>query len=104
MFHKIFYNLSVVKLPYFIVTYDRTNADGTMFQRQTRNFNESDRLKVKCTIHPRVNVFKNSFFYRVHLQWNELPLDLRMLGDPDNFKGRLEQHLWLVAESNLGTN
>ena len=104
MFHKNFYNLSVVKLPYFIVTYDRTNADGTMFQRQTRNFNDSDRLKVKCTIHPRVNAFKNSFFYRVHLQWNELPLDLRMLGDPDNFKGRLEQHLWLVAESNLGTN
>lgn len=103
MFHKIFYRLSVVRLPDFLVTYDRTNSDETYFIRQTRNFNDGDRLKVKCTIQPRVNVFKNSFFYRSHLQWNMLPLELRIIDKSETFKCRLEQHLWLVAESNLDT-
>ena len=101
MFHKIFYNLSVVHLPDFLVTYDRTNNDETYFQRQTRNFNISDRLKIKCTISPRVNAFKNSFFYRSHLEWNLLPLDLRKVENPELFKPRLEKHLWQVAESEL---
>ena len=91
--------MSVVCLPTFLVTYDRTNTDVTYFQRQTRNFNLDDRLKVKCTISPRVNAFKNSFFYRSHLEWNNLPLDLRQIDKPDLFKSRLEKHLWQVAES-----
>ena len=101
MFHKIFYSLSVVRLPDFLVTYDRTNSDVTYFQRQTRHFNDGDRLKVKCTIQPRVNAFKNSFFYRSHLQWNKLPSELRIINNTETFKPRLEQHLWLLAESNL---
>ena len=104
MFHRIFYSLSVGRLPDFLVTYDRTNSDETYFQRQTRNFNDGDRLKIKCTIQPRVNAFKNSFFYRSHLQWNMLSPDLRMIDNPETFKSRLEQHLWLVAASNLSTN
>ena len=101
IFHKIFYNLSVVLLPDFLVTYDRTNNDETYFQRQTRNFNINDRLKIKCTISPRVNAFKNSFFYRSHLEWNMLPLDLRQIENPELFKPRLEKYLWQVAESKL---
>ena len=73
----------------------------TYFHRQTRNFNDSDRLKVKCTVQPRVNAFKNSFFYRSHQEWNKLPLKLRTIEDPDNFKQELEQHLWVIAESML---
>ncbi len=85
------------------MTYDSTNPDETYFQRQTRNFIDGDRLKINCTIILRVNAFKNSFFYRSHLQWNMLSLELRMIDKPETFKLRLEQHLWLVAESNLGT-
>ena len=101
MFHKIFYNMSVVQLPGYLVTQDRTNTDVTYFQRQTRTFNNSDRLKLKCTITPRVNAFKNSFFYRSHLEWNMLPLDLRLIEKSELFKSRLEKHLWQVAESKI---
>ena len=93
--------MSVVHLPAFLVTYDRTNTDVTYFQRQTTNFNTDDRLKLKCTISPRVNAFKNSFFYRSYLEWNLLPLDLRQIDKPEPFKSRLVKHLWQVAESKL---
>ena len=99
MFHKIFYNLSVVQLPKYIITYDRSNADAAMFQRQTRQFNSTDRLKVRCTISPRVNAFKNSFFYRVHLLWNELPLEIRDIERPECFKTNLEQYIWKTLQS-----
>ena len=93
--------MSVVQLPGYLVTQDRTNTDVTYFQRQTRTFNNSDRLKLKCTITPRVNAFKNSFFYRSHLEWNMLPLDLRLIEKSELFKSRLEKHLWQVAESKI---
>ena len=99
MFHKIFYNFSVVKLPSFLLRQDGSN--DTYFQRQTRNFNDSDGLKIKCTIPPRVNAFKDSFFYRSHILWNSLPWEIRNVQITDNFKAKLEQHLWLIAESNL---
>ena len=102
MFHKIFYNLSVVQLPFFLVTNDNgTNTNMTYFQRQTRNFNDKDKLKLKCTISPRVNAFKCSFFYRAHLEWNSLPLDIRSIDKPATFKSKLEKHLWQLAESKI---
>ena len=99
MFHRIFYDLSVVRLPKYIVTYDRNNANAGLFLRQTRQFNSLDRLKVRCTVTPRVNAFKNSFFYRTHLLWNELPLELRTIDKPECFKNNLEQHLWKTLQS-----
>ena len=100
MFHKIYYDMSVVKLPDFLVGV----TDQTYFQRQTRAFNDNDRLKLKCTINPRVNAFKNSYFYRAHVFWNSVPLEIREIESPDSFKARLEQYLWLIAESNLNSN
>ena len=103
IFHKIFYDYSIVKIPYFLVTQsDRSNA--TYFQRQTRTYNDNDRLKIKCTIRPRKDVFKNCFFYRSHLFWNSLPLEIRALENPEIFKGKLEDHLWQLAERNVNGN
>ena len=102
MFHRIFHGLSVVKFPFYIVTYDRSNANERMFQRQTRQFNDSDRLKVRCTVTPKVNAFKNSFFHRTHTLWNDLPIELRSTEDPVLFKARLNLYLWeKLANDNI---
>ena len=100
MFHKIFYDSSVVKMPTFLIT-QNDDTDGRYFQRQTRNYNNDDRLKFKCTITPRVNAFKDCFFYRSHCFWNSLPLELREVESPDCFKSKLEEHLWLLARNSL---
>ena len=39
-------------------------------------------------------ILSNSYFYKTHIQWNNLPLHLKIIEDYDLFKHELEQHLW----------
>ena len=68
-------------------TGDVGNSDNNKyFQRQTRSYNKSDRLKLKCKTTPRVNAFSQSFFQRTYVAWNKLPYDIRVIESPDLFK------------------
>ena len=98
LFHKIFHDMSVVKFPDYIVR-QTDDSEQTHFQRQARTFNNSDRLKLKSTINPKVDAFKNSFFYRSLTSWNLLPLDLRTIESSSLFKNKVKDHLWNIAES-----
>ena len=83
-------------------TDDDGNSDNNKyFQRQTRSYNKTDRLKLKCKITPRVNAFSQSFFPRTYLTWNKLPYDIRIIETPELFKTKLKEHLWLTAEENI---
>ena len=64
--------MSVLKFPPYIVRQIDDSA-RTHFQRQTRTFNDNDKLKLKSTIAPKVEAFKNSFFYKSLNFWNSLP-------------------------------
>ena len=46
-------------------------------------------------------VFKNSFFYKTHLQWNNLPLELRIIEDYEKFSIMLKEHIWDSIELHL---
>ena len=39
-------------------------------------------------------VLINSYFYKTHIQWNNLPLGLKILDNYDKFKVKLEEYLW----------
>ena len=39
-------------------------------------------------------VLTTSFFYKTHIQWNNLPLEVKIIENYDNFKIKLEEHLW----------
>ena len=96
LFHKIVYNISFISLPdYIILVDDSTNI------RQTRQFNNNDRLKYKCTVTPRIDAFLNSYFVRTTKSWNALPLEIRSINSVTLFKTRLKQHLWLISEQDL---
>ena len=98
LFHKIFYGNSVVSFPSFIARQtDQTQAHH--FQRQTRTFNDNDRLKLKAKIAPRVEAFKCSYFYRSLETWNSIPFDIRSIEDPAAFKSSMKAHLWTIAEN-----
>ncbi len=81
------------ELPDYIVR-QSDNNHSSVFQRQTRQFNERDTLKTKCTVTPRVDIFRNSFFYRTHLAWNDLPMELRNITNTTTFKTELIRYLW----------
>ena len=40
------------------------------------------------------NALASSFFYRAHLLWNDLPLEIRSIDCPVGFKISLKKHLW----------
>ena len=59
----------------------------------------SDELQLECCIKPRIDVFKNSYFYRTHLLWNEIPFKLRSESCLATFKVKLKEYLWMKADS-----
>ena len=87
---------------YLIVSNDSDSDRQHYYQRQTRNFNDSDKLKVKSKVTPRIEAFKHSFFQRTYQLWNDLPFCIRSIESSDAFRIRLKEHLWLIAEENLG--
>ena len=57
----------------------------------------SDNLQLECLIKPRIDAFKNSYFYRTHLLWDDLPLAMRSENNLVSFKTKLREHLWTKA-------
>ena len=53
----------------------------------------------KCDINYKENidefdeskVFANKYFYKTHIQWNNLPLELRIVEDYDTFTAKLNE-------------
>ena len=104
-FHKILNNFTFNSIPDYLIRNDQSDSvNDIYFSRQTRNFNDSDTLKFKCKIIPRVDAFSNSFFHRTYHKWNNLPKELREIELPKSFKVRLKQHLWAIAEESLSSN
>ena len=40
------------------------------------------------------NPLRNTFFYRAHLEWNNLPLEIRKIACPKSFKDEVTSHIW----------
>ena len=105
LFRHIVFGTSFIGKPEYLLKNDNTNdTNDTYFSRQTRHFNDSDKLKFKCKITPKVGAFSNSFFHRTYLKWNSLPKSIREAESPDAFKTKLKQHLWIIAEELLSSN
>ena len=91
--HKIIHSLSPIVLPDYIHFYSGNSR---------LRFCHLDRLSLVSDLLPNTtavsshtsNAFANSFFYRSHLLWNALPLEIREIDCPLRFKFRLKQHLF----------
>ena len=91
--YKIVYKLKPVELPDYL----------TFFGGHSRlRSSHLDHLSLVSSIHPAgpstssrsSNPFANSFFYRTHSKWNDLPLSLREIQCPLRFKASLKEHMW----------
>ena len=45
-----------------------------------------------------MKVFKNSYFYRTHMVWNNLPLEIKVIESYDEFKNNLEAYFWKIVD------
>ena len=95
LFHKVVYGLVNINFPNYVIKLEP--KDVLRPTRRTFSIAEgNDKLTFKCTIIPKVNSFKNSFFVRTTEAWNSLPLSIRVIKVPDLFSSSLKEHLWLL--------
>ena len=85
-FHSMVYEYSCVKLPSYLSKYVGTRLRSSHL----------DPMCYVSSVTPRSenNCFSKSFFYRSHLAWNRLPLDLRDTVNEPQFRTKLADYLW----------
>ncbi len=111
MFHQIYHDISVVKLPYYLtavtnsdrgrlrstirqpVRFSEFESSGIPDLNQRRN-NRFDHLSLKSSVEAKSRCFKGSFFYRTHTNWNDLPTKLKEENDSATFSVKLKRHFW----------
>ena len=101
-FHSVVHGYSCVSLPEYIKPFSGTqlrhsHLDSKCFVSEIipRNLNTITRQNFGFT---KPKNFSNSFFYRVHLAWNNLPLCIRELDNPTEFKIELVKFIWEEIE------
>ena len=98
LFYKIVNYLIPVVLPNYL----------SLFNGNSRlRFCHLDRLSYVSSVVSRgksSNFIKKSFFYRSHIFWNSLPLEIREIRSLASFKHMVRQHLWKTTLDELIEN
>ena len=99
-FHSVVHGYSCVSLPEYIKPFSGTqlrhsHLDSKCFVSEIIPRNLNTRQNFGFT---KPKNFSNSFFYRVHLAWNNLPLCIRELDNPTEFKIELVKFIWEEIE------
>ena len=112
LFHKIYYEVICVKLPFYYRNsddQDRSRLRSTtrppicLDNRQptidlsTLRSQNSDDLSLMCDIPFISKAYKSSFMFRAHILWNHLPTDIRKIECPIKYREALDSHLWDLA-------
>ena len=97
LFHKVVYKIIPVDIPNYL----------TPFTGQSRlRSSHLDELSFVSSLIPKssnTTILEKSFFYRTHMIWNSIPLDIRKLGSTSQFRSNVETHLWdLMLKSDDG--
>ena len=88
LFHKVVNKIVPIDIPNYL----------TLFTGQSRlRSSHRDELSFVCSLLPNssnTNLLEKSFFYRTHMVWNSMPLEIRKLESTSEFKAKIETHLW----------
>ena len=86
-FYKVVRGIVPVELPPYLIPYQENSRLRS---------SHMDHLCYISTITPRTatNPFAQSFFYRTHTKWNNIPLELRQIENITAFKTKLAKFMW----------
>jgi hypothetical protein len=94
LFHKIFHRRIPIKMPSYL----------SLFTGNQLRSSHLDSLCFVSSVLPRGNstaTLNKSFFYRTHNLWNRLPLEIRQIVSPIEFRREVITHFWdLVDDEN----
>ena len=101
IFHRIINENICVKLPSYLTLFSpessrlrKTHMDKLTYvsiikPRLVTRVNNEGGVAFEC-----LKEFEKSYFYRVHLEWNKLPLAISMTKHHNTFIINLKKHLW----------
>ena len=111
-FFKIYHGLSVVKLPSYLTPVTAaqrvrlrsnirppahiSNDEHRIPDFSSMRSNRLDSSSLRCVLENQTPVLKKSFFFRSHLLWNGLPIEMRNCTDINEFKVKLKSHFWEI--------
>ena len=104
LFHQIVHKLVDIELPSYICRKrassirSRSKTSGCISSsvESSNIITQNDNLQFRSTMASKVTAFKYGFFYRVHLEWNNLPFEIRKVENVDIFKQLLKKHIWFL--------
>ena len=98
-FHSVFYGLSCVTLPDYLEPFsgsrlrtchmDRLCLVSKILPKNLISVNSS-----QFSNEPSTRGFSGAYFYRAHLGWNRLPIALKEISCPSEFKVQLLHFIW----------
>ena len=92
LFYKIVNKLVPISLPEYITV---AEAEQVRYTRRTAAIvDHVDTSTFKSSIVPACESFRNSFFYRTMIVWNNLPVSVRQSDRISGFKTSLVKFLW----------
>ena len=102
-FHSIFYKKSVVKLPSYLSYFNGSRLRNCHLDNLCICSSVQPKAPQNLEILNTSTGITKSFFYRAHLIWNNLPLDLRKIESQSLFEKKLTDYLWteILSLTNL---
>ena len=97
LFHKIFHRRVPIKMPPYL----------SLFTGNQLRSSHLDNLCFVSSILPRGSstaTLNKSFFYHTHNLWNHLPLEIRQIVSPIEFRRELLIHFWELVNDEYGTD
>ena len=92
--HSIIYNYSCNKLPYYLTYFNGSRLRSSHYDELCLVSSINPKVPVNLTSSNSISGFQNSYFYRSHLLWNRLPLELRQIKSMSVFRSKLLQYIW----------
>ena len=120
MFHRVIHEDICIKLPsYLSLIIPEPNARDRLRPRRhpyptdehpifqccldnNTNHAQTDPLLLKCSINPRTQVNENVFFHRTYIEWNKLPLSIRIQENLEKFQAILCGYIWELLREQVG--
>lgn len=95
-FHSVVNGTSCVKLPTYIMPFSGSRLRSSHLDRKCYVSDILPRNLESTRNYAGVNPtnFGNSYFYRTHLAWNKLPLEMRNIENPTEFRTAVTKYIW----------
>ena len=97
LFHKIFHRRVPIKMPFYL----------SLFTGNQLRSSHLDNLCFVSSILPSRSstaTLNKSFFYRTHSLWNRLPLEIRRIVSPIEFRREVIIHFWELVSDEHESN